>query len=153
MKKMLGALTALALILTLVSCGETENGTEAESTAASVTETASESSAEETKAEGNGKFMVGYGQVNITPNESVPMAGYGNTDQRMSEGLYSYLYTTCTAFTDANGTTMLIFANDLINSNWTYYEAFQKAVSEAHGIQADHILFTCSHTHSGPDLP
>lgn len=70
----------------------------------------------------------------------------------MSNGMYSYLYTTCTAFTDVEGTTMLIFANDLINTNWDYFEAFQDAVSQSTSVPKENIIFTSSHTHSGPDL-
>ena len=35
------------------------------------------------------KFLAGFGVANITPEDSVPMASYG--DLRFSDGLYSYL--------------------------------------------------------------
>ena len=34
-----------------------------------------------------GTFRIGFGRADITPLTSVPMAGYGNSEQRMSIGI------------------------------------------------------------------
>ena len=45
------------------------------------------------------QLKVGYSRVDFTPEMSVPLAGYGNTHKRMSQGYYSRIYTTCIAIT------------------------------------------------------
>ena len=138
MKKVLASILTLVMALSLFACGgkggeEKESGNESESVA-------------------TGKFMVGYGEADITPTESVPLAGYGNTEQRMSLGMYTYLKTTCAAITDEAGTTILIFGNDLIRSYGPDDVDWYSAVSEATGVPEGNIIFNGSHTHSGPDI-
>lgn len=100
----------------------------------------------------SGKFTVGYGRVNITPEESVPLAGAGNTSQRMSTGTLTYLYSTCIAITDAQGETVLLFSNDLLIAWTATFTGLRKAISEATGIPVDNIHMACTHTHNAPDL-
>lgn len=96
-------------------------------------------------------FRVGFGRVDITPTESVPLAGYGNTSHRMSNNVINRLYSTCLAFTDEDGETVLLYHNDLQES-WTdiMTEAREK-ISEAVGIPMDHIMISATHIHTGPD--
>lgn len=87
MKKFTAVIIATLLAVSVMACGEAETVTEkeAESSEALTTQEVTEtSSVEETKSETAGKFTVGYGQVNISPTGSVPLAGYGNTEKRMS---------------------------------------------------------------------
>ena len=95
-------------------------------------------------------FQVGYARETIMPEGPVPLAGYGNTDRRLSSGFLDYLYLTCTAITDADGNTLLMFSGDTIGS--TRITELRPAVHEATGIPEDHILLNSSHTHSGPDM-
>ena len=83
------------------------------------------------------EFSVGYSRVCITPRESVPLAGYGNTDKRMSQSVSSDLCSTCLAFTDETGESALIVTNDLIltNASWAqavraYYLCFVKRIED-----------------------
>lgn len=96
-------------------------------------------------------FSVGYGRVDITPVESVPLAGYGNTMQRMSEGALDPLYATCIAITD-NSSTLLLCTIDLINSCDFYCDPARDAISEKYGIAREAIVFSATHTHSAPDM-
>lgn len=100
----------------------------------------------------SGQFTVGYGRVNITPEESVPLAGAGNTSQRMSTGTLTYLYSTCIAITDTQGETILLFSNDILVAWTATFTEFRKAISEATGIPVDNIQMACTHTHNAPDL-
>lgn len=68
MRKLLSLLLISVMILGLCACGKTETSPAAE---------------EKT-------FRVGYARVNITPSYDVPLAGYGNTSQRFSNGFRSY---------------------------------------------------------------
>ena len=54
-------------------------------------------------------MRIGYGKACITPEESVPLAGMGNTSKRMSTMILDDLYATCVAFTDEKGQTVLLF--------------------------------------------
>ena len=78
----------------------------------------------------NNALQVGYAKYDITPLESVPLAGYGNTSTRMSQNILSHLYSTCIAFSDAEGSTVLMFHNDLINSAEEYTTPIRHAISE-----------------------
>lgn len=97
-------------------------------------------------------FLVGFSRVDITPTESVPLAGYGNTSHRMSKKVLDPLYSSCTALTDDAGTTVLLFHNDIIGSPVHISDPIRKSVSEATGVPFDHIIVGSTHTHSGPDI-
>ena len=94
-------------------------------------------------------FQVGFGRTDITPEDSVPLAGYGNTSKRMSTTLLDYLYASCLAITDPEGETVLLYSQDLVNSSQT--ETVRQAVSQATGVPEDHIMIAATHTHSAPD--
>ncbi|MBP5224446.1 MAG: hypothetical protein J6Z38_02545 [Lachnospiraceae bacterium] len=98
-----------------------------------------------------GQFRVGHGRVNITPKDSMPLAGYGNTERRMSTGFLDYIYATCFAITDENNDTLLVFAVDIINANTKATEDVKAHVSAATGVPADHIILNATHTHSSID--
>ena len=95
-------------------------------------------------------FKVGYGKENITPEESVPMGGYGRSDQRMSAGILSYLWATCVAITDAEGNTILLMSVDLCNS--AEASRIAPSISEATGVPVENIVISATHTHSSPDF-
>ena len=97
-------------------------------------------------------FTVGYSRVDITPTESVPLAGFGNTSRRMSNKILDPLYATCTALTDDAGVTVLLFHNDIIGSPVHIADPIRKAVSDATGVPFDHVIVGSTHTHSGPDI-
>lgn len=98
------------------------------------------------------QFLAGYSRVCITPQESVPLAGYGNTSKRMSESVSSDLCCTCVAFTDESGESALVVTNDLILTQASWALAARQSMAEATGVKLDHILVSATHTHSGPDM-
>lgn len=97
-------------------------------------------------------FQVGYGRVDVTPAESVPISGLGRSSMRMSTSVHDLLYATCIAVTDAEGETMLMFTVDTQHSYDSVFVNARTLVSQKTGIPEDHIFFTATHTHSGPDL-
>ena len=97
-------------------------------------------------------LQVGYGRANITPGYPVPLAGYGNTSQRMHQGLLDYIYATCIAITDENDSTVLLITTDLIIVPTKIMSDLRKAVCDATGVPADRVLIQGTHTHSGPDV-
>lgn len=95
-------------------------------------------------------FRVGFGRVNITPRESVPLGGYGNTSKRLSLSVLSELYATCVAFSDSDGSTILLFHMDLISS--AALNPAREAVAAATGIPYDRVMVCATHNHTSPDL-
>lgn len=95
-------------------------------------------------------LQAGFGRCCITPEESVPLQGYGNVMRRMSNNVLSDLYTTCVAFTDAQGQTLLLFHNDLASSGEEISTPARQKISAATGIPTSHILVAATHTHSAP---
>lgn len=95
-------------------------------------------------------FRVGYGKIDITPKEEVPLGGYSRSDLRISNGLISYLYATCLAVTDSQDNTVLLFTMDQLNP--LQAEKMLNAVSEGTGVARENIVISMTHSHSTPDL-
>lgn len=96
------------------------------------------------------QFSVGYGSADISPKESVKLGGFGDHEERYSSKVSEPLMTTCIAITDEDGETVLVLANDLLNSVKTWVEPTRELISKETGIPFDHIMFHSSHTHSAP---
>ena len=96
-------------------------------------------------------YKVGYARTEITPLESVPLGGYGNTSARLSQTVLDPLYATCIAFEDAEGKRALLFTIDLIIAGRTCTTEIRPAISEATGIPVEQIQCAGTHTHSAPD--
>jgi hypothetical protein len=144
MKKSFALLLSVLLVLGLVACGTPQAGTAAETTAP--------------KGEGiasglkPGQLLVGYGKVNITPDLAVPLSGYGNTETRISQGFYDYLYATCFAVTDASGNTAILFGIDMSGTGVSLYTKARTEISQKYSIPMESIIISASHTHSAPDM-
>lgn len=85
-------------------------------------------------------LLVGYGKACITPEESVPLAGMGNTSKRMSTMILDDLYATCIAFTDEADQTVLMFTLDQLHANKKWTDPLRQAVKEATGVPASHVM-------------
>lgn len=98
------------------------------------------------------QLYVGYARICITPRESVPLGGYGNSSARMSTNVLTDLYSTCLAFTDGENNTVLLFENDLLKAEQQYFNPIRQAIADAVELPVDHVMVASSHTHSSPDL-
>ena len=94
------------------------------------------------------KLFVGYDREIITPDDPVPLAGYGNTSQRVSETVLDDLFVTCIAMTDESGNTVLMLTQDTINSS--VVSTLRNDISSATGVPASNIIVAATHTHSAP---
>lgn len=101
--------------------------------------------------EGKNLLRAGFGKVCITPEESMPLAGYGNVMFRMSQNVLSDIYSICIALSDEDDNTVLLFENDLINSGEEISDPIRDAVSAATGVPKSHVMVAATHTHSAPD--
>ena len=75
MKKILCLVLAAAMILSLCACGGSTVQEE----------------------EPAPQLKIGFGKVNVTPNDPISMIGSSTRGARISEGLISYLFATCIA--------------------------------------------------------
>ena len=97
-----------------------------------------------------GTFRVGFGAALINPEESVPLAGYGNTATRMSQNITEDSYIQCVALTDEKENTVLVFAADAITTAPYMVDGLSLVSSEL-GISVDNMILNSSHSHSAPD--
>jgi hypothetical protein len=95
--------------------------------------------------------LVGFGRADITPTESVPLRGYGNTSKRMSGPVIDPQYTTCLAFSDGE-TTILLYTSDLTGNGNGCDTVLRPAVAEATGLPVNNIHMSASHNHSAADV-
>lgn len=99
----------------------------------------------------NDFFRAGFGRTDITPDEPVPLAGFGNTSKRFNKVVRDQLYATCVAISDGSDSTVLLFHIDLILLGQTEVDAIRDGITQQLGITQDRIMLCCTHTHSGPD--
>ena len=104
------------------------------------------------------EFMAGYAQVDITPEEALPLAGYGDMD-RYFTGIEedSRLYVTCIAMTDKYDTTALLLSVDSYNTNQQWSNGAKTAIVEALAekhvdMDIDRIYISATTTMSAPEL-
>lgn len=95
-------------------------------------------------------LQVGFAREDITPTVSVPIAGYGNTEKRMSTEVLDPLYLTCIAMTDGDNT-VLLFTHDLLISTTNWVPTMRMEISMAQDVPADNIMFSATNNHSAPD--
>ena len=98
------------------------------------------------------ELKVGYCRKCITPKESVPLSGYGNSTARMSQSVVSDLFVTGCAFSDGEHPAVLLFSIDHLMTKQSHFDPIRRQIAEEAGLPFDNVLFSATHTHSGPDL-
>lgn len=96
-------------------------------------------------------YLAGFGKVDITPDEPLPLAGYGNYSRRFFDKVLSRLYLTCIAVSDGNKT-VLLFTCDNLFWYWEMSIATREKVTKATGIPEENIFFSATHTHGAPSM-
>lgn len=96
-------------------------------------------------------LSVGCAKMDITPNEPVPMAGLGNSSQRMSKSVLDHIFATCLAVTDSEGETALFFSMDIQNA-YAPVTGYREAVSKATGLPLERVMMCFTHDHSSVDI-
>ncbi len=125
MKKIITLIVCLAMALSLAACAQNQEG--------------------ET-------LLVGYGRRDITPEFSVPLHGYSDTDTRRSSEVLDSIYATCVAFTDGDDNTVLLFHTDLGTAFHGAFTLARAKIAKKTGIPASNIMVSATHQHSGPAL-
>ena len=131
MKKLIALMLVAVMVLGLCACGG-----------------GGEEKTDAPKVEG---LQIGFAKVNTTPSYSCPMGGYGNSSERMSNGLLDYLFFSVVAATGENGETVLLCGFDSMNLPQGAATTLRTAMSEATGVPVANIFISASHSHSTPD--
>lgn len=133
MKKILAMLLAVCFVLGLAACGK---GAGNQTIAPSGQEAAAP--------------QVGFGRTDITPEEPMPLASYGDEDTRISTGFIEKLEANALAVTDAKGNTLLIVTGDLSWCGKELGARIRQTLSDEFDIPGDNIILTGTHNHSAP---
>ena len=128
MKKFFTLLLSILMTISLFAgcSGENAETTEQDTTAATQQQATEPTDAGVAMPDINGVFSVGYGIADITPRENVSLAGFSDANERISNAVMDPIYTTCTAITDEDGTTILLFGLDLLHT----YEVLSNNIPE-----------------------
>lgn len=96
-------------------------------------------------------WKTGIDKINITPESSLWMAGYGGRDHT-SEGKYSELWVKVLALEDAEGNQTVILTSDLLGLPKNLSDAIRASAEKEFGLKPSQIVLNSSHTHSAPVL-
>ena len=97
-------------------------------------------------------FYAGFGRMNITPEEPVPLGGYGAAENRISRAILDELYVTGIALTDKQGQTVLLLNWDGVRSYNEVQAAARNRISQETGVAIENIYIGCTHSHSCPEM-
>lgn len=93
-----------------------------------------------------GQFRAGAARVDITPTMSTPLAGYGERQSKLSEGVMDPVYSRSLVLEDGNKK-LAIVSNDILLVLADMKQEIARSVAD---LKLDGILLTATHTHSGP---
>lgn len=94
-------------------------------------------------------WRAGIARVNITPQRSQWMSGYGSRDHA-SEGKLTDLWAKAIVLEDPNGQRVAAVTLDLVGLDRETELAIRKGIEERAGIPLANSVLFCSHTHTGP---
>lgn len=96
-------------------------------------------------------FYAGFGEVDITPDWSVPLLGYGTSTDRMSNGVLEglNLYSHCLAVRDEDGNTALLIGVD--SAAISHSASIATKIAQKTGVPVANIMISTAHQHSTPD--
>ena len=96
----------------------------------------------------SGDFRASCVKVDITPDESLWLLGYG---PRKSEGVHDRLYHRIAAMDDGKMQFFLV-SSDLAAISPAFYEQFSRELETETGIKSEQVWWTLTHTHSAPEV-
>lgn len=97
-------------------------------------------------------FRVGFARVDITNRVPVPMAGFGNTSERVSASIGTRLYANCIAVTTADEQTVFFVDVDYQRAYGSRLTVVEQWIEERLGIPGQNLIVTATHTHAAGDL-
>ncbi len=94
-------------------------------------------------------WKAGVATVDITPEESIWMAGYA-ARTKPSEGVLQRLYAKALALEDETGKRSILVTADLLGFTRDMWLPISEQIQKRYGISSDRLVLNASHTHSGP---
>ncbi len=91
---------------------------------------------------------VGVAEIDITPPEGFPMAGYYH--ERLADGVIDPLKAKAIVFRDGDASAALVVC-DLVAVNTDLAREVRKRVEDQTGIAAGHVVVSATHSHTAPD--
>ena len=92
-------------------------------------------------------WRIGLSTVRITPQEPLPMCGYGPS---VSAGVLDDLYAKAMVLEDAAGSRAVLLTADLLFFRAPLAEVICGKIMKRTGLRREQILLNASHTHAGP---
>ena len=96
----------------------------------------------------SGGWQAGAARADITPKESVPLAGYNGT--RMSQQVEHPIWLKALALRDDSGETSVLVTADLVGLSDKMIAVIAKNAAEKHGVPRERLILNTSHNHSCP---
>jgi neutral ceramidase len=94
-------------------------------------------------------WQAGAAKADITPTESVPLAGYGGKT-RMSQRVEHAIWLKALALKDDSGATSVLVTADLVGLSDKMISVIAKSALEKHKIPRERLILNTSHNHSCP---
>ena len=94
-------------------------------------------------------WQAGVAKADITPAESVPLAGYGGKT-RMSQRVEHPIWLKALALKDDSGTSSVLVTADLVGLSDKMVAVIAKNALEKHHIPRERLILNTSHNHSCP---
>jgi hypothetical protein len=94
-------------------------------------------------------WQAGAAKADITPTESVPLAGYGGKT-RMSQRVEHAIWLKALALKDDSGAISVMVTVDLVGLSDKMIAIIAKSALEKHGIPRERLILNTSHNHSCP---
>ncbi len=92
----------------------------------------------------------GVAKANITPQEWMPMSGYGSRNNKHAESKLTDLWAKAIVMEDDHGHQAVLVTLDLIGIDRGTSMQVCKRIQKAHNLSRDQIALSTSHTHTGP---
>jgi neutral ceramidase len=96
-------------------------------------------------------WHIGVARVDVTPTDSLWMAGYAARDHA-AEGTLHPLWAKAMVFQDDNGNKGVIVTTDLLGFPKNISDTIKKKCREEYNLAKSQIILSSSHTHTGPVL-
>ena len=94
-------------------------------------------------------WKAGVAKTDITPTESIWLAGYG-ARTKPSEGVLQKIYVKCVALQSAEGAASAFVTSDLLGFPRDVADAIALECLNKHKLPRDRLILNASHTHSAP---
>src|SRR5579862_5837751 len=95
------------------------------------------------------KWKAGAASIDITPQESIWLAGYGNRT-KPSEGVLQKIHAKALVLEDETGSKTVLITSDLLGFVKEVSDPIAARVSKKYGIPRERLALNASHTHSAP---